>query len=163
LTFDNYYYLIELIMQHRSPEDQETLIQQFRTQCRQGGLALTHQREIIYRSLIEMEDHPSPEAIYERVREQIPSISLGTVYKNLHTFLEAGMLREVSLHHGSLRVDPNTTPHHHFVCVRCKSIIDLQEADLEPVRLRRRLPPGFQVERYNVEAQGVCATCSTGA
>ncbi len=59
-------------MQHRTPEDQERLLQEFRAQCRQGGLAVTHQREIIYRTLIEMESHPTPEAIYEIVREQIP-------------------------------------------------------------------------------------------
>lgn len=147
-------------MQHRTPEEQERLLQQFRTQCRQGGLAVTHQREIIYRTLLEMESHPTPEAIYELVREQIPSISLGTVYKNLHTFLASGLLQEASLHHGSLRVDPNTAPHHHFVCVRCKAILDLQEADVEPVRLRKRLPPGFQVQRYSVEAQGLCPACA---
>ena len=140
--------------------DAGQLLEQFRAQCRQSGLAVTHQREIIYRVLLDIDDHPTPEAIYERVREQIPSISLGTVYKNLHTFLESGLLVEASLHHGSLRVDPNTASHHHFVCVRCKSMIDLPEADVEPVRLKRRLPTGFQVHRYSVEAQGLCPACA---
>ncbi len=132
----------------------------FRERCREEGLALTHQRLVIYRALAAMERHPSPEDLFEAVRREIPSISLGTVYKNIHTFLAAGLLREVSLHHGTLRLETNLTPHHHLVCSRCKSIVDLEESDLEPVRLKNRPPKGFRVERFSVEAVGLCATCA---
>ncbi|MBI3281935.1 MAG: transcriptional repressor, partial [Acidobacteria bacterium] len=60
----------------------ETL-QQFWSVCRERGLAMTHQRQVIYQALRDMHGHPSPEEVYERVRRQIPSISLGTVYKNI--------------------------------------------------------------------------------
>src|SRR5438270_4735699 len=126
---------------------QEQLIAHFRDECRSRGLASTHQREVIYRTAASMEDHPTPEAIYERVKLEIPSISLATVYKNVRTFVEAGLLREVTLHHGCLRLDPNTQPHHHLVCERCKSITDLPGDGIEPVRVRSRLPKGFRVQR----------------
>lgn len=123
--------------------DTEVAVQGFRDRCRAAGLALTHQREIIFRTVYEMRSHPTPEAIYEKVRGQIPSISLGTVYKNLKTFLDAGLLREVSPMHGSLRVDANTDDHHHLVCTDCRTVIDLDEDDLEPARLLLPLPEGF--------------------
>lgn len=126
----------------------------------QAGLSLTHQRVVIYRAVCEMRNHPSPEAIYEAVRKQIPSISLGTVYKNIKAFVESGLVREASPHHGTLRLETNLHEHHHLVCKRCKTIVDLDEADLEPIRLRRTLPEGFQVERYSVEFHGLCATCA---
>ena len=47
-----------------------------------------------------MDGHPSPEEVYAAVRERIPAISLATVYKNIHLFVESGVLREVSMHHG---------------------------------------------------------------
>src|SRR5579884_3807709 len=94
----------------------------FRELCRRHNLAVTHQRQVIYESLISMPGHPSPEEVYARVRRSIPAISLATVYKTINTFLESGILHEVSLHHGSLRVDPNPHPHHHLVCTECKSI-----------------------------------------
>ena len=72
-----------------------------------------------------LEGHPSPELIYDAVRKKIPSISLATVYKNVRTFLGSGMLREVSMHHGSLRVEPNESEHYHLVCTRCRKIQDL--------------------------------------
>jgi Fur family peroxide stress response transcriptional regulator len=150
-------------MQRPRPAQIEAQVDAFRRRCRAAGLSLTHQREVLYRALLETREHPSPETLYERVRRRIPSISLATVYKNIHTFLEAGLLRELSPHHGTLRLESNLAPHHHIVCVRCKAIVDLEESDLDPVRLRRKLPPGFALQRCNVEFQGLCAACSRDA
>lgn len=135
--------------------------EQFRELCHRHDLAATHQRQVIYETVMSLPGHPSPEIIYERVREKIPSLSLATVYNNIRTFLESGMLREVSLHHGSLRVEPNQRPHHHLVCVQCKSITDLDEREFEPVRLKRKLPRGFQVTRIAVDVLGICQSCSS--
>lgn len=134
--------------------------EKFRESCRLHGLAFTHQRQIIYQAVMSAKDHPTPEAIYEKVRRQIPSISLGTVYKNIHTFLEAGLLREVSLHHGSLRVDANLEMHHHLICRVCRTIVDLDQHDVEPARIRKRIPAGFHVERQSIEIIGICETCA---
>lgn len=135
----------------------------FRELCHRHQLAATHQRQVIYETVTSLSGHPSPELIYEKVREKIPSISLATVYKNIRTFLDSGMLREVSLHHGSLRVEPNQRPHHHLVCIHCKSITDFDEAGLDPVRLRAKPPRGFQVQRIAVDVLGICAKCASKA
>jgi Fur family peroxide stress response transcriptional regulator len=132
----------------------------FRDLCRQHRLAATHQRRVIYETVMSLRGHPSPELIYDGVRKKIPTISLATVYKNVRTFLDSGMLREVSFHHGSLRVEPNEHEHHHLVCVRCKQITDLAAESLGPVRVKERLPRGFQVTRITVDVLGVCATCT---
>ena len=127
--------------------------------CRDHGLAATHQRRIIFRAVTSSPGHYSPEEVYDAVRAEIPSISLATVYKNLKTFVGAGLLREVSPHHGSLRVDPTLTPHHHLVCRKCKSITDIDAKFLDPVRVRRT-PPGFTIEQFSVDILGVCSKCS---
>ncbi len=132
----------------------------FRALCHEHQLAATHQRQVIYEAVMSLPGHPSPEDIYDLARRKVPSISLATVYKNIRTFLDSGMLREVSLHHGSLRVEANHHAHHHLVCVRCKSILDLDEQSLEPLRFRQKLPRGFQVQRISVDVLGVCAACS---
>lgn len=132
----------------------------FRDLCEQHGLAVTHQRQVIFDTLSGMHGHPSPEAVYDAVKEHIPSISLATVYKNLKTFEEYGLIREVSPHHGSARFETNHSPHHHMVCLRCKAIVDVPESDVEPVRLKRRAPGGFRIHRYNVEMLGLCGDCA---
>ncbi|HZR58519.1 MAG TPA: transcriptional repressor [Terriglobales bacterium] len=132
----------------------------FRELCHRHHLAATHQRQLIYETVMAMPGHPSPEAIYDKVRKKIPSISLATVYKNVRTFLDSGVLREVSLHHGSLRVEANEEAHHHLVCVKCKSIMDLKENSMEAVLLPEKLPRGFQVRRIAVDVIGICLACS---
>jgi Fe2+ or Zn2+ uptake regulation protein len=135
-------------------------MEEFRRRCREAGLALTHQREMIFRAVLESEGHPSPERIYERVKQSIPAISLATVYKNIRTFLEAGLVREVTLHHGAIRLETNPAEHHHLVCLRCRAIVDVDGDAIEPVRLRRKPPAGYRVLRYSVELQGLCPACA---
>lgn len=131
----------------------------FEELCREHNLAATHQRRVIFEAVTSRPGHYSPEEIYATVRAEIPSISLATVYKNLKTFVEAGILREVSPHHGTLRVDPNLEPHHHLVCRKCKSITDIDEKFLDPVRVRRA-PAGFKIEQFSVDILGLCSNCS---
>ena len=132
----------------------------FSSLCRQHHLAATHQRRVIYETVMSLHGHPSPELIYDAVRRKIPSISLATVYKNVRTFLESGMLREVSMHHGSLRVEPNESEHYHLVCSRCRQITDLDPESVEVRPLVKRRPfKGFQVTRISVDVLGVCAAC----
>ena len=86
---------------------------------------------------------PAREEVYVRVKRKIPSISLATVYKNIHLFIESGVFREVSLHHGSLRVETNSEPHYHLVCRRCKSIRDIGAKELGLVEKRSKCLEAF--------------------
>jgi Fur family peroxide stress response transcriptional regulator len=132
---------------------------EFRELCESAGLAVTHQRHVIYEILKSMHGHPSPEEVYARVKRRIPSISLATVYKNLHLFIESGIFREVSVHHGSLRVETNHKPHHHLVCTACKSISDIEAEALGLAAKHGKLPGGFLAQRYAVDVLGLCAAC----
>lgn len=134
-------------------------VKEFRALCERAGVAVTHQRQVIYQTLHSMHGHPSPEEVYERVRMKIPSVSLATVYKNIHLFIENGAFREVSLHHGSLRVETNSRPHHHLVCTACKSITDIDAEELGFMSKAQKLRGGFLAQRYSVDVLGLCANC----
>lgn len=131
----------------------------FRELCQENGIAVTHQRQVLYEVMKSMHGHPSPEEVYARVKKKVPAISLATVYKNIHLFVESGVFREVSMHHGSQRVEMNREPHHHMLCSKCKGITDLGEKELGLVMTQARLPGGFLVERYAVDVIGICAKC----
>jgi Fe2+ or Zn2+ uptake regulation protein len=132
---------------------------EFRALCDRAGIAVTHQRQVVYQVLKSMHGHPNPEEVYARVKVRIPAISLATVYKNIHLFIESGLFREVSLHHGSLRVETNTHPHHHLVCTGCKSITDIDAEELGIASRTHRLKGGFLAQRYAVDVLGLCADC----
>jgi Fur family peroxide stress response transcriptional regulator len=142
------------------PAQVDARVEEFRLRCRAAGLALTHQREVLYRAVLESRIHPSPESIYEEVRRRIPSISLATVYKNIRTFVDEGLVREVSLHHGALRLEANLDAHHHLVCTRCKAIVDIGFDDVAPIQWKRKPPQGCRVERYSLEFHGLCPACA---
>jgi len=74
-------------------------------------------------------------------------------------FVESGVFRKMSMHHGSVRVEMNEHAHHHLVCSKCRAISDIDEKSLGELPKRRKLPGGFLVERYAVDVIGVCAKC----
>ncbi len=132
----------------------------FRELCAEHGIAVTHQRQVLYETMQSMDGHPSPEEVFASIKERIPSISLATVYKNIHLFVESGVFRELSVHHGTLRVEMNKEPHHHMVCSLCKTVTDLPDGDEFGVGLQNAaLPGGFLVERIAMDVIGVCPEC----
>ncbi|HZQ95228.1 MAG TPA: transcriptional repressor [Candidatus Sulfotelmatobacter sp.] len=132
---------------------------QFRELAWKHGLAATHQRQVVYEAVIASHGHHSPEQIYATVRLRLPSISLATVYNNLRLFVECGLLREVSPHASTLRVDGNLRPHHHLVCSRCKSVQDIEGDFFDLKRISRQIPAGFDLTQSMVEVFGVCRRC----
>ena len=132
----------------------------FRSLCQESGLAVTHQRQVIFDTLADMH-HPSAEEVFDQVKRAIPSISHATVYNTLHTFVQHGIVRELSPHHGTLRVDIVSDPHHHLICTHCKTVMDVEQQTLTPIQLLGKLPEGFRVERVAVEIQGLCAKCAS--
>ena len=132
---------------------------EFRSICERAGVAVTHQRQVIYETLRAMRGHPSPEDVYARVKAKIPSVSLATVYKNIHLLIDSGVFSEVSPHHGSLRVETNARPHYHLVCTSCRSITDIDAEELGFASGTRKLRGGFLAQRFSVDVLGLCPAC----
>ena len=133
--------------------------EKFRELAWKHGLAATHQRQVVYEAVVAAHGHHSPEQICATVRRRIPSISLATVYNNLRLFVERGLLREVTPHSSTLRVDGNLKPHHHLVCSRCKTVQDVEGDFIDFKRLSPHVPDGFDLTQPLVEVFGLCRRC----
>jgi len=138
----------------------QTLEAEFQQLCHEKHLAATHQRLVLYRALMQMPNHPNPEQVFEQVRQELPSISLATVYKTLHLFITTGIIREVSPHHGSLRIEPNASRHHHFICLACHAITDLEPRAMDETPLKDSVPYGYRIEQVSMEVRGLCRECA---
>ena len=134
--------------------------QQFQELAWKHGMAATHQREVIFKAVVAAPGHYSPEQIHAVVKRRIPSVSLATIYNNLRLFVENGLLREVTPHAPSLRVDGNLETHHHLVCTRCKSVQDITGDFVDFKRLARQAPGGFDLTQPLIEVFGLCRRCS---
>lgn len=99
------------------------------------GLKATQQRMVILAAVQESKNHPSPEAVYEKVRVSNPSISLGTVYNTLDTFVEKGLIQTVLAKNGLKRYDGRLGNHNHIHCVNTNEILDFEDEELNDLVL----------------------------
>ena len=108
---------------------------------RERGLRVTPQRQAIFGLLSGDGSHPTVEALYERARESMPTISLKTVYQTVHDLEEMGEVALIHLGTGSVRVDPNVEDsHHHLICTSCGKVRDVL-VDLGDLRIAPRDSP----------------------
>lgn len=117
----------------------------------------SRQRESILSILQATKSHPTADWVYDRVRQKIPNISLGTVYRNLAQLEEMGQISRINAD-GHSRFDANLAPHDHFRCLTCSNIFDINMShDDMAARLPADVP--FKVTGFNLELLGVCNEC----
>jgi Fur family transcriptional regulator, peroxide stress response regulator len=128
------------------------------------GQRFTEQRAAVFRFLSRTESHPTAEEVFLSVREDIPVISLATVYKSLETLVGCGLAIKLTYGDGSARYDGRTDPHHHARCLACERVIDVpgQLPDDEVARLRKG-STGFHMTGYRLELTGYCSECAPTA
>jgi Fur family peroxide stress response transcriptional regulator len=121
------------------------------------GLKRTPQRLAILDCLEGNTSHPSAEDIYRAVSKKYDSLSLATVYNTLNTLTQAGAVRELAIDPERKRYDPDTTLHHHLICVLCRKIVDVPEEIV--IEAPKGTARDFTVLGSHVEFYGHCAAC----
>ena len=134
-------------------------IEELKKVCEKAGVRLTHQRIEIYKEIKASRDHPSVEALYERLKPRLPTISLDTVYRTLTMFVELGLIKRVYGKEPVTRFDPDTSVHHHLICQRCGAIYDFLWPDLESVPMPKGLKGLGEVDYVQVQFIGICNKC----
>lgn len=97
------------------------------------ALKKSKQRDMIKAFLMGRKDHPTADIIYMNVRQQNPNISLGTVYRNLTLLADIGEIQRLRVGDGVDHFDADTSPHYHFVCTECGSVIDLEMDNIDSI------------------------------
>ena len=123
-----------------------------------ASLKVTPQRLTIYGELLERDDHPSPESLFNSVRGELPKLSLATVYKTLDALEQAGLISQVSLPNEAKRYDANLAPHHHLVCTSCRKITDFSDDAFSSLEVRDT-KSGFRPHSVQVQVLGLCVLC----
>ncbi len=125
------------------------------------GMRVTPQRERIIGLLLGNELHPTVDALYDAVRESMPTISRRTVYQTVHDLETLGEVRLLDLGTGSVRVDPNVDDaHHHLVYRVCGRVRDVA-APPSGVPVPDDPALAFQVDGVDVIYRGTCADCAS--
>ncbi len=127
------------------------------TQKNERRFKRTPQRLAILEYLEGNTSHPSAEEIYRVVSQKYQSMSFATVYNTLHALTQAGSLRELTIDPERKRYDPDTSRHHHLICVLCGTIADIPgEISVE---LPKEMAEQFTLLGNHVEFFGYCPAC----
>lgn len=121
------------------------------------GLKLTPQRLAIFEYLDGNRSHPSAEDIYKAVSMKFPTMSFATVYNTLDALKQTGGVSELTIDSDKKRFDPNTDPHNHLMCIKCKIVVDV--TGYNAIELPETHRCGFEILSIQAGFYGVCPLC----
>ncbi|MCG8607879.1 transcriptional repressor, partial [bacterium] len=120
------------------------------------------QRTRILEILRSTDSHPTASWIYEQLKPDFPSLSLGTVYRNLNILVEQGAVQELKFGSTFDRYDSNTQPHYHFICEACGRISDVELEHEDDLDSKVQEMTAHKVDYHRLEFYGQCRECFTG-
>ncbi len=123
------------------------------------NLRMTRQRKVIMEELLRINNHPSADELYERVRQLIPRVSLGTVYRNLDVLSELGEIQRLELSGSLKRFDGNPRKHYHIRCMNCDRIDDAPLAFQKNIEDKLNGETDYKIMGHRLEFVGLCPAC----
>ncbi len=130
-------------------------------ELRQAGLRVTAAR-IALLETVRAGDHLDVDAIANRVRDRLGSISVQAVYEALHALTAAGLIARIEPAGHPARFEGRVGDnHHHIVCRSCGTVVDVDCVVGEPPCLTASDDQGFSIDEAQVIFWGLCPDCST--
>lgn len=123
------------------------------------GIKPSLQRIKIFDFINRSTRHPSVDDIYQKLVDDIPTLSKTTIYNTLNLFVQANIVSAISIEESEMRYDINDNGHGHFKCVECNRIFDI---DMD-MKMRFSGEPnlnGFEIQNISLYFKGVCKDCA---
>jgi len=132
--------------------NQQSAVKQYRS---------SRQRERLLAILRSTESHPTATWLYDRLKEEFPSLSLGTVYRNLAILIDQGLARKIDAGSTFDRFEAKTAPHYHLICTKCGRIVDFEECFFPEINDTIGRSVDFDIESHRIDFFGTCSACRT--
>lgn len=118
----------------------------------------TRQRSAIHEA-IEVAARPLlPNEVLALAQRDVPELGIATVYRNLKSLVEEGLVTSVMLPGEAARFEAKGHGHHHhFQCRNCTRVFDVHAC---PGNLSKLAPAGFTVEDHELTLYGRCSDCT---
>jgi Fur family zinc uptake transcriptional regulator len=129
------------------------------SELRDRGYRVTGKRRDILQYLLESDRYVSARELIDHMRARYPTMSLETVYRNLHTLRDENIIEESDFadHETRYRIACREGHHHHFICVCCGRTTVIDHCPMPDIG---RVPPGFRVLQHRFEVLGCCEDCT---
>ena len=135
-------------------------LQKYMQLLKEHNIKITPQRLAIVH-LMDEYGHISVRDIFEKIRENFPSLSLATVYKNINAMMENDFINELKIVGQENKYELAKERHSHMICKKCGSIEDIH-IDTDGLENLVSDTGGFQIEESSVQFLGTCETCAAG-
>ena len=115
----------------------------FIEKLRNSGLRPTKQRLKICDVLFNTDKtfHFTINDLSKIIREKLSEkISLATIYNTIHAFEKKGYLKEIAINSSQTYFDTNISVHHHFFDEKERKLIDLENDEVEPIKIKKTIP-----------------------
>jgi len=120
---------------------------------------MTRQRQVIMEELRATDQHPSADDLHGRVKQKLPRISLGTVYRNLEILTELGEIQTIALAGNLKRFDGIPQNHYHMRCVHCDRLVDAPMEVIDSLERALQEKTEFRILDHQLEFTGICPDC----
>ncbi|HEX3033258.1 MAG TPA: transcriptional repressor [Bacillota bacterium] len=120
---------------------------------------MTRQKRVILNVLRSTKSHPTADWVYLHARQELPNLSLGTVYRNLNVLKEMGEIMELNYGSTFSRFDGNPVQHYHFVCEDCGQVLDLDFPMHAKLNELAAATLGAEISHHRLEFYGCCQEC----
>jgi Fe2+/Zn2+ uptake regulation proteins len=120
---------------------------------------ITKQRQVILEELKKTTSHPTADEVFLMVRQRLPRISLGTVYRNLERLSENGMIQKLDWSGRQKRYDGNFNNHYHIRCLNCGRVDDVLIKPFSGIEETFRANTDYEIMGCRIEVLGLCADC----
>ena len=127
---------------------------------RSRGYKATPQRIAICRIALNSRAHPSAQQVYAEVNKIHPTVSLATVYKTLEVLRDLDLVREINFPKGQARFDSYMNPHINLICLKCGSIIDLDNKTIKEITRKVAAATKFKPTGQRMDVYGICQKCT---
>ncbi|MDQ3856032.1 MAG: transcriptional repressor [Chloroflexota bacterium] len=140
--------------------DVDQRLQELGVRLRRSGYRLTPQRLEVVRALVE-DEHPSAEAVYQRISARLPTTSLATVYNTLDALRRLGEVLEIRPAQGPSRFDVRQPHRHpHLLCTQCGRVEDAHAVQEPAVDVAEPAAAGWRDLVVRLDLYGVCPACA---
>lgn len=123
-----------------------------------SGFKKTDKREQILEMFNESERYLTARDLLDVMKLDYPGMSYDTIYRNLSTFVDLGILEATELtgeRHFRMQCETEHH-HHHFICMTCGKIKEIHHC---PMNLISEELPGYEIEKHKFEIYGKCPQC----
>jgi Fe2+ or Zn2+ uptake regulation protein len=119
----------------------------------------SRQRQRILEILKETKSHLTADWVYKKLKEEIPELSLGTVYRNLNVLVEQGHIEKLPFGSTFDRFEAKIKPHYHLVCSKCGLVEDFDMPQYTDINKKAEKLSSYKILRHRIDFFGLCKKC----